>query len=161
MADADRSHPGGTDVAALSAAVVAVSISTFLTPGDYEAISLVISVTVIALILGYVWPSVRSKMQSFALAAVVGVAAIPGIGFFDEAARSRAPLKYLTLTYEWNCPGGSDQGEQVSPDDVDQCDTAGQPQSRVPLRDVTIAWCVVVLLTFLADRRWQAKPRKP
>jgi hypothetical protein len=132
---------GGTDVAALSAGVVAVSVSLFVAPGAYSSINLVVSATLLAIIWGYVWPRQRRLLQTLGVAAAIGLAAVPAIGFFDEAARSRDPLSYLLASYTWDCAG-----------DADPCNQNDEPQSRVQEKDITLGWLSVLLITFVTDR---------
>src|SRR5215472_1793133 len=84
-----------TDIAALAAAVVAVTVSLSLDEGIYGLISLIVSLVLIAIILAFVWPSKRAWPQSLALAAALGLAAIPGVGFFAETVKAEHPLKFV------------------------------------------------------------------
>ncbi len=136
---------GHTDVAALSAGVVAVAVSLFITPGQFGIINLVISVTLSAVILAHVSIHGAAWSQSFAVAAVIGLTTLPAVGFLDEAARSRDPLSLLLGTYEWDC-------------DRDPCRQSGEPESRVPDRDLAIGWIGFVIATCVAER--VTRPRR-
>jgi hypothetical protein len=114
---------GGTDIAALSAGIVAVAVSLFVAPGSYGPINLVFSITLLSVIAGYVWPHHRGPLQSLAISAAAGLAAIPAIGFFDEAFRSRDLFSFLLTAYDWNCELG------------DPCKD-GDDRSRVQDRDL-------------------------
>ena len=142
-----NARSGHTDIAALSAGVIAVVVSLFVSPGAYGGTSLVVTLTLIVIILGYVWASKRRWLQTLAVAAAIGLASIPGIGFIDEAARSRSPIGYLMLNESWDC-------------NEDPCNEDGDRQSRVPDRDLVIGWLAVLVLTFAVDlvsqrRRWR------
>src|SRR5690349_8112147 len=101
MTNGSDNAMGHIDIAALSAGVVAVSVSLFVAPGEYSVINLIVSIVLIFVILGYVWGSARPRLlQSFAVASVLGLSSVPAIGFFDEAARFRSPLKLQYLLAE-------------------------------------------------------------
>lgn len=137
-----------TDIAALSAGVVAVVVSLFVSPGIFGVVNLVVSITLFAVVLGYVWPYRRLRLQSLAVAAAVGLALIPAIGFLDETLRSRMPLIHLLGDYDyWNC-------------DLDKCSESKERQSRVPDRDLTIGWFAVLIGVYCWDRLYQGKLRK-
>ena len=74
-----------TDVAALTAAVIAVPMVMFVTPGTYNFLDLVVGITLLALIFGYAYGSdERNNRQRAAIACVVGLAALPVAGaIFD------------------------------------------------------------------------------
>jgi hypothetical protein len=136
------------DIAALSAGVVAVSVSLFVAPGEYTLVNVVVSIVLFLVIFAYVWQRRRGAwLQSLAIAAVLGFAAVPAIGFFDEMARSRLPTKHLTGgIHAWNC-------------ELDPCRKTGEHESRVPARDVFIGWFGVFLVFFIWDVKRQARQR--
>jgi hypothetical protein len=133
-----------TDIAALSASIVAVAVSLFVAPGSFNILNLVVSVTLAAVIVGYVWPRIRSKRQSLAIAAAMGLAMLPAIGFLDEAIRSPNPLHFLAGTYEWDCK-------------IDPCKSDGDDKSRVPARDLAVGWLLTLVASFLVDRVTQKR----
>jgi len=143
---APKSQAGSTDIAALSAGVVAVVVSLFVTPGSFGIVNLVVSFTLMAIVAGYVWPHVRRRLQSLAVAATVGLASIPAVGFVDETVRSRSPLEFLVGMYEWNC-------------ESDPC-SEGKDRSRVPDRELVVGWFVFLLVTYSLDRLHQNRMRK-
>jgi hypothetical protein len=77
-------HHDQTDIAALAAGVVAVSVSMFVAPGPYDLNGMMVGVTLLFVLYGYVWSKSRSLAQSVALGAVVGIIALPIIGFAAE-----------------------------------------------------------------------------
>jgi hypothetical protein len=131
------------DIAALSAAVVAVTVTLFLGPGIWGIINFVVSLTLFLVIVGYVWPSLRSFMQSAAVAAALALGCIPGIGFLDEARLSHNAIKYVSLAYQWQCG--------VAPSE-DPCTPDHKPESRVKDSDLAAGWAGIFLLALLVDR---------
>ena len=73
-----------TDIAALAAGVVAVSVSMFVAPGPYDLNGVMVGATLLFVLYGYVWNKYRSRAQSVALGAVVGIITLPIIGFAAE-----------------------------------------------------------------------------
>jgi hypothetical protein len=155
-AAAEGGGRGHTDIAALSAGVVAVVVSLFVSPGYFSVINFSISFTLIAVILAYVWGSARWWLQSLAVAAVIGLASMPGIGFIDETVQSRAPFQLLVGDYQWRC---KDNAQDQDKDKYDPCDAKGDPESRVPNKHLAIGWLLVTALTFTIDRYRQGKYR--
>ncbi|TQX88452.1 MULTISPECIES: hypothetical protein [unclassified Rhizobium] len=117
-----------TDVAALTAGVVAVSVTIFVTPGPFDITGAIVALTLGLVLWGYVWSSPRDTVQSSALSAVCGVLAMPIIGFLMEVS--------LTVAY------GPTDGSISS---VSSWQLAG-------------GWIVVSLLVFTVDRNSQASP---
>lgn len=159
MTDGESGTKARTDIAALSAGVVAVAVSLFVSPGEYSVLNLVTSLTLIAVILAYVWRSERWWLQSLAVAMVIGFASVPGVGFFDEVVRmslvddstqDRKWDSFLHLTgyYQWDC---EKKGE---------CTDRGEHKSRVPTGDVAIGWACITILTFATDRFLQRRRRQ-
>jgi hypothetical protein len=144
--DAAKSFPPvdpvrtNTDIAALSAGVVAVMVALFVTPGDFSVINLPVSLALTSLIYAYVWPHQRLWPQSVAVAAVAGLALLPAVGFIDETLRSREPGSYMIGYFKWKC------GE-----DLDPCIGDGQHESRVWNGDLAIAWLVCFVGALAAD----------
>lgn len=73
-----------TDVAALTAGVVAVSVTIFVTPGPFELTGALVAVTLGLVLWGYVWNSPRGTPQSIALSSVCGILAMPVLGYLLE-----------------------------------------------------------------------------
>jgi hypothetical protein len=133
------------DTAALSAGVVAVVVALFITPGMYGIVNLIISLTLVLVIVAYVWPGTRRWLQSAAVGAAIGLASLPGIGFFGETARSRDAIAHI-FSSSWEC------GE-----DKDPCTEQGVPRSRVGDQDLAVGWLVVAILVLAADRLSQRR----
>lgn len=79
-----------SDVAALSAAVVAGAIIQFVTAGPYDWLSLALGLTLSSLVISYVWSHSRSSFQSFAVGGVLGLTLLPVVGFVWDATSSVA-----------------------------------------------------------------------
>ena len=79
-----RTAAGSTDIAALVGSAVAASIALTASPGEYGATSLIMSLSLLLIIYGYVWPHYREMRESIATASAIGVAAVPGLGFALE-----------------------------------------------------------------------------
>jgi hypothetical protein len=146
MVAPERRGTGSTDTAALSAGAIAVVVSLFITPGSYGIVNLLISLTLVLVIFAYVWPHARRFLQSAAVGAAVGLASLPGIGFFGEVAGSTKPIQQLLGYYEWNC-------------DVDPC-REKVPRSRVEDWHLALGWLVITAIVLAADRAFQ-RHRKP
>jgi hypothetical protein len=124
-----------TDIAALSASAVAVSVSLAVNPDEYSIVNLVVSITLFLVIVGYAGRERRVLVRSLALGAPLGLALLPGVGFFDEAARAADVLAFLRS-------GGG-----------------GDVPSNVPNIDLATGWlgcsAVAAVLDRLAQRaRW-------
>src|SRR5690242_12295544 len=79
--ETEGSGEGRTDIAALAAGAMAVAISMFLISGPFDALGAMVAVTLTLVIIGYVWKHRRSILQSLAVAALLGIVAIPIAGF--------------------------------------------------------------------------------
>jgi hypothetical protein len=84
----DRPASGGehTDIAALSAAALAAVLALLVTPGEYGFDDAGLTISLLLLIFGYAWPHRRTRIQSAAIASIIALSAIPGVGFLDEMA---------------------------------------------------------------------------
>ncbi|MEA3015959.1 MAG: hypothetical protein QOI38_681 [Sphingomonadales bacterium] len=80
----DQEPADKTDAAALGAAVVAVAMTVFGDPSEYDLLTLIVSVALLLLVLGYVWRSRRDRLESLAFAAVVAIIIIPILGWAVE-----------------------------------------------------------------------------
>lgn len=70
-----------TDVGALAAGALAATLSLVIAPGAYSALSCILSVTLLAVLAGYVIGRRRSVLQRLAVATVTALAALPMVGF--------------------------------------------------------------------------------
>ncbi|HXW24404.1 MAG TPA: hypothetical protein VEK73_06650 [Xanthobacteraceae bacterium] len=147
-----------TDITALAGGVIGAAITLFVTPGEYGYISLLVSLTLVIIILGQVWPLQRSWPQSLGLAVAIALVSLGTIGTFVEAAKAaeRNPshevhtfFSYLAGTYEWQCEkvGGKDPCEGKD----------GGRSSEVLGWHMQLGWVVIMGITFAADRVWQRK----
>jgi len=125
-----------TDIAALSAGVVAVAVAMFVVPGPFDVIGVMIAITLALLIVGYVWDHPRDRRQSLAVAALLGIMAIPVVSFAVELAL--APDRMLLL----------ETGKLVACEDCEQ-------ESSVNHFWLVATWLVVGGAAFLTDRRSQ------
>jgi hypothetical protein len=148
-----------TDVAALSAGVVAVVISLFITPGVYDIINLVTSITLILVIISYAWNRYRGFVQSAAVAAVLGLCSIPGAGYLQEiyySPKDERKIIILGANKYWDCKN-EDWGTPNHP-----CRDK-KPVSRVPNHWQAIWWSIILIVTLVGDRflqRWHVAARE-
>jgi hypothetical protein len=70
-----------TDVAALSAAIVAVVISLFASQGPYDALGAIVGLTLFLMIIGYIWGHPRTVLQSLTISSILGGVVTPIVGF--------------------------------------------------------------------------------
>ncbi|MET0632954.1 MAG: hypothetical protein ABWY92_19010, partial [Xanthobacteraceae bacterium] len=170
-----------TDPAALGAGAVAIVVSLFVVPGNFGIINLVVSITLLAVIFGYVWPHRRLPLQSLAVGAAVGLASIPAIGFFDETVRFQAPPAAQNGKRQQQEPGGKPTdrpkepvkgttapldyltaavltGDIVWDCSTNKCSDSKEPRSNVPDRDLAIGWLAVLAVTYSLDRFRQRLP---
>jgi hypothetical protein len=124
-----------TDAAALGAAVVAVAMTVFGDPSAYDLLTLIVSVSLLALILGYIGRSTRDWPQSLAFGAVLAIIAVPILGYFVEGQPGLwADEKLLPL--------------------------ASDEQSTVSDAATAIAWSAMALAGFAIDvRRQRRRPK--
>ncbi|HEX8654299.1 MAG TPA: hypothetical protein VF693_03640 [Allosphingosinicella sp.] len=73
-----------TDAAALGAGVVAVAMTVFGDPSEYDLLTLIVSIALLLLVVGYVARSRRDRLESLAFAAVVAIIVIPILGWAVE-----------------------------------------------------------------------------
>jgi len=73
-----------TDAAALGAGVVAVAMTVFGDPTPYDLLTVIVSLALLLLVLGYVARSRRDRFQSLAFAAVLAIIVIPVVAYFVE-----------------------------------------------------------------------------
>lgn len=120
-----------TDIAALSAGVIAVAMSLFSVPGAYDPVDLVTSLTLSSVIAAYVWNAPRGASRSKAVAASAALALLPAMGFLDELIRAGSQWQLLF--------------------------DAGDEPTRVPDADLAALWAVAALLLYWRDRTVQAR----
>jgi hypothetical protein len=139
---------GHTDIAALSAAVVAVAVSMLVVPGPFEIVGAAVAVTLACVIAGYVWRNVRAtSLQSLAIAAVFGMIAIPIVGFVGELWVAHDKWSLVARGEPLNCQVGM-EWKPCNP-----------PQSGVNNLWLIGTWIIIGGLVFMADRRQQQRPQ--
>lgn len=78
-----------TDIAALAAAAIAVPLTVIGPPGPYDAIDLVVGVTLMVLLFAYAYKDGEAKPpQRLAVACVAGLVTIPVAGGIVDQLRS-------------------------------------------------------------------------
>jgi hypothetical protein len=75
---------GATDVAALAASTMAVSVSMLVADGPFTAVGAIIALSVLLVLISYVGTHPRQHFQSTAMGAVIGVLCMPVGGFILE-----------------------------------------------------------------------------
>jgi hypothetical protein len=154
MESPDRQGEGHTDVAALSAAIVAVAVSMFVVEGPFQVVGALVAMTLAFVIAGYVWGSSRpSRVRSLAVAAVFGVLAIQIVGFTRELYLAHERLSFLWEGKLRNCPAQTTWGTTYWME-------CTHPQSQVENSWLIVTWAVTVLLVLAADRLRQRKNRR-
>jgi len=121
-----------SDVAALCASAVAVSVSLFVLPGPYTLMNFVVSVTLIVILFGSLGENHRTLPKSAAIAAAVALSSLPGAGFIFEAFRTVSPWHYMIGTL------------------------AGPQISQVKETDLALWWLAVLIAAMVADRIFQS-----
>jgi hypothetical protein len=91
-AEATQAH---TDVAALSAGVIAVAVTTIFAPGPYGGFGTIMVVTLLILIISYSWSGTRTLAHSMAFSAVIALIGMEVVGFFIELWNSPHPIDLI------------------------------------------------------------------
>jgi hypothetical protein len=144
----EQPTPERTDIAALSAAVVAVSIASFVVPGPYDPITFIIFLTLTVLVCAYAWSNRRTALQSCAIAMILGLTLSPAVASIIEMAKA-SPDNELHLLQEgqlWNCP----------PDDGHEACSADKRHTDVPNYVVLLVWAASAVVIAAYDRSYQA-----
>ena len=147
--DPHATSQDNTDIAALAAAIVAVAVSLFVAPEEFGILNLVVSVVLLLVFFAFVWPKPRSFLQSLSVAAAIGFAAIPAIGFLDEVARFREPIALIKNgSAAWNC-------------ELDRCrKNKDNHQTQVPAMDLAGGWLGITGLVLMIDLSVQRRRRR-
>jgi hypothetical protein len=125
--------PEHTDIAALSAAALAAALTLLNTRDKYGVECAAVTISLLLLIIGYAWSNRRTLTQSAAIASVVALSAIPGIGFVDE-------VHYFPGTWGELMCHGFDKGE-----------------TNVPDPHMVVAWIAIFLSTLTIDVKGQRR----
>ena len=136
---------GRTDIAALSAAIVAIAVSMAVVPGPWEPVGATIAFTLILVVVGYVWGNSRTVSQSLAVAAVLGVIAIPIVGLGVEYYYAHDKNSFLLLGKPLNC---------LKCNVWQECDPRGSSVNNIWQIGT---WVVVAGVAFVTDLRKQRK----
>jgi hypothetical protein len=137
---------GRTDIAALSAAVVAAAIAMFTIEGPWHPLGVGLAITLILVVFGYVWGHSRTRLQSWAVAAALGVIFIPLIAFPVELIKAHDKQALLLEGRPNNCQ--NDKKEWI------ECEPR---RSKVENYWTVGTWIAVGLLVYFVDRRQQAR----
>ena len=90
-----------TDVAALSAGVIAVAVTTIVTPGRYGGMGTILTLTLLILIISYSWNGSRTLAHSIAFSAVIGLIGMEIVAVIIEAYLSPHPKElFIGSDYE-------------------------------------------------------------
>ncbi len=141
----DNSGGGRTDIAALAAGAMAVAVSMFLISGPFDALGAMVAATLTLVIVGYVWAHQRTSVQSLAVAALLGIVAIPIAGFALELLFAHDPWSLLVDNEPLNCSDGT----------AWRACAADEHQSQVNNLWQIGTWLVVGGAVFVVDRRRQ------
>jgi len=136
---------GRTDIAALAAGAMAVAVSMFLISGPFDALGAMVAVTLTLVIIGYVWQHRRSTVQSLAVAALLGIVAIPITGFALELLFAHDPWSLLVDNEPLNCRDGAAWRACPGPEHHSAVNNLWQIGT----------WLVVCGAVFVIDRRRQ------
>src|SRR5687767_6411581 len=98
--DGDRLTEGATDAAALAAAGLAIVLTTYMEEGRYDLLGAVVSLTLLGILVAYLFGRERLVRQRIALAAVAGLVAIPSIGFVIELVQAGNDWRGFFSWYE-------------------------------------------------------------
>jgi hypothetical protein len=96
-----------TDAAALGGGVVAVAMSMFADPSPYDLFGFIVGLTLLSLIVGYIGHHARSWGESIAIAAVLGIVAVPIIGYLAEAGTAESSFGDKITTVAWITVGAT------------------------------------------------------
>ena len=121
-----------TDAAALGAGVVAVAMTVFGDPTPYDLLTVIVSLALLLLVLGYVARSRRDRFQSLAFAAVLAIIVIPIVAYGVEG-----------VPGPWAKPAGVPADES----------TVSDPAT-------VIAWAALSALVYAIDRWFQPDGRR-
>ena len=125
--------PEHTDIAALSAAALAAALALLIGPEKYSVAGAAITISLLLLIIGYAWSNRRTFIQSAAIASVVALSAIPGVGFVDEIYQSRGT--WVTFVRF----------------------DLGKGDTNVPDWHMVVAWTAIFLITLAIDAKRQRR----
>jgi hypothetical protein len=137
---ANDTNTGGrfaaSDIAALAASCVAASIAFLTEEGGFTQFSVLISITLSAIVLAAFFGLPRGALESLAVTSALALVMLPAVGFGYECLR-----------------GGIDAGS-IFAGDIEVVD------SRVISRDLAQAWICLTVVFFLLDQVLRLRFRK-
>src|SRR5947209_6221346 len=99
---------GHIDLAALSAAVIAVAVAMSVVPGPFDPVAAIVALTLILVLLAYIRDNSRTPSQSLAVAAIFGLILIPIVGFLLDLRFAADKGRFLFWGDPSNCgPNGT------------------------------------------------------
>jgi len=118
----EREH---VDAAALAGAVLAGVVASFVEPGPFDLMSAVLGITLIALLIAYLWNNRRTVGKSIAFSMVIAFSSLLVLGFVLEMMSSKPkPINKQT----------------------------GKEESNVQSSELAISWAVVAGSVLIIDR---------
>jgi hypothetical protein len=141
----------GTDIGALSGAIIAVVVAAYLVADSYNLMDVAVAVTLTCLIGSFVWRKSRTAwFDSLPVAMVLGLVLIPILGFCAEI--------YLATTA---CIDRTkENGGDACWDGVRHLVKYGSEHSQVPVTFEAGCWAVLSAGIFIIDRRRQNQRMK-
>jgi len=123
--NAPRTEKEHVDTAALAGAVLAGVLASFVEPGPFDLMSAVLGITLIALLIAYLWNNRRTVGKSIAFSMVTAFSSLLVLGFVLEMMLSTPkPINKVT----------------------------GKEESNVQSSELAISWVVVTGSVLLIDR---------
>lgn len=116
----DNEH---VDTAALAGAVLAGVLASFVPEGPFDCMSAVLGVTLVALLLAYLWNKHRTVGKSIAFSMVAAFSSLLVLGFVLEIIHTSTPTN-----------------------------EDSQKKSQVPRSELAISWAVMAAAVFMVDR---------
>lgn len=136
-------------VAALSASCIAAAVSLMLVAGTYDWFSVVISVTLLAIIFGYLKQPPQSLKAGLAVSAGISLSLLPLMGFVFEIIVAPDGYRVAILSGSWAPTDGCHEGLNPGYRCIE-----GVAQSRVWSSVQLVAW-LVLLLAFNSFFGWR------
>jgi hypothetical protein len=139
------------DAVALTAGVVAVAITVYVADGLYSLMSLIFSVAIVLSIVAYVGKYQRTRLQTAALIASLGIATLPAIGFIAEGImQGEYGYGFIKLIAE---EPACELGNPTSKWGLSFECAEGKPQSKVVDWMLTLGYLIACCLFYLCFYR--------
>lgn len=158
----ETTRQGPTDIGALSAGVVAVAVSMFVTSGPYDFLGSAIAFSVVLVVFGYIAPHTRTRSQSLAFAAVVALLFLQMTGFVVELTKAKSWMSLLECYNTVSC-AGRDREETVCSPHPEKADTtlcvrnSEGSTSSVDARLQMFFWVLMFMILYHDDLERQKK----